>query len=276
MPAYVMSLDSNAVMSRNEYYLWYKGMYIKYKKNINPHTQKPDFHHTDSFFSVSYGQEADIWMRMAEFARAWAYANDIQIRVIPGMISSVASERQIRTLNYQFCHLRTLAQWKGFPDGMEFSYVTKIDTEEQATLLKLFTTADASPDLYLKILFFWHTLVYPSTDDYVAARYINEHISQFDEISNYIATLHDGTFGNVKNDDIGLYILQHIRHALAHIKRNSGISLIVDDIRQIHHLDAVTKILKIIAKYKLDNDFSLNQNASFDTFHMFQPEIKFP
>ena len=275
MFAYVMSLDSSAILSQKSYYLWYKGMYMKYMKSINRYTGMPDFQHTDSFFALSSSGEQNIWIKMAEFARAWAYANDLNIRLDPGMIISTSSFKQIESINYECCKLRTLARSQGFVDGAEFIKVTKIDTTEQADLLKLYTTADASPDLYQKILFFWHTIVYPHSNDFNGAKYINEHISRIDMISSYIPILYDGTFGNIENNDIGSYIQKHIRNAIAHIRRNNGTSLIIDDISQAKPLDAVAKVLKAIAKYKLDNDFCLKYNLLYKDFHMFNPKTEF-
>jgi len=43
MPTYVMGLDSTAVLPNEPCYIWYKGLYLKTNKSINPHTNQINF-----------------------------------------------------------------------------------------------------------------------------------------------------------------------------------------------------------------------------------------
>lgn len=176
---------------------------------------------------------------MAEFARAWAYANNLQVRVTPGMISEPGNLRQIKQHTNGYGDFRSLSMWSGFMPGTEFVRIAHIDTEEKSELLRLYTTADANPDVYFKILFFWHTIVYPSKKDWDAVKYINEKFDLLIGEDTQKETIFDGTFGEIEDGDIGKYIYERIRHAIGHIQRHTGISLIVDDVKQRQHLYAV-------------------------------------
>lgn len=275
MPVYVMGLDSNALMPANEYYIWYKGLYLKYNKSINPVTQKQDYTRTDSFLTISAEDERTIWRMMAEFARAWAYANDLRVRVTPGVIFHPGCLQQIKKHKNEYRDFRTLTLCRGFMQNTEFLRIANVDTEEKSELLRLYTIADANPDVYFKTLFFWHTIVYPSKNEHDAVRYINSVYNDLQYIETQKNTIHDGTFGEITNNDIGSYIQKRVRNAIGHICRNSGVSIIIDDVKQQQHLRAVADILKAIAKEKLDKVYNLNKNAPREICRLFDPDTEF-
>ena len=270
-----MGLDSNALMPRNEYYIWYKGLYLKYNKSINNVTDKQDYTRTDSFLTISEDDKNKIWSLMAEFARAWSYANDLRVRVVPGIISNPGSLKQIKKHTNSYRDFRTLALCRGFMEGTEFLRIAHVDTEEKSQLLRLYTTADANPDVYFKILFFWHTIVYPSKNDCDAAVYINSIYDSLEYLETQKNTIRDGTFGQIEDNNIGDYIQKRVRNAIGHIQRNSGISLVIDDNKQLQHLHAVADILKAVARHKLDTDYNLKQNAPFSVCRLFNPDAEF-
>ena len=88
-------------------------------------------------------------------------------------------------------------------------------------------------------------------------------------------TIHDGTFGEITNNDIGEYIQKRVRNAIGHICRNTGVSLIIDDVKQQQHLRAVADILKAVAKEKLDKVYNLNKNAPREICRLFDPDTEF-
>lgn len=275
MKTFVLAFDSTMIMPSNYYYIWYKGLYMKYIKRINPHTGKQDFSHTDSILSISDEEDSNVWLKMSEFARAWAYANNVKIRVSPGITVCPAFLSQIKKALNTYGDFRTLSMYNGIMKGAEFVRISLVDSPEKADLLRLYTMADANPEIYFKILFFWHTIVYPSKNDIVAVNYINKifPLLHIEQTSNNI--LFDGTFGIIENNNIGQYVQKRIRNALAHIKRNDGISLILEDNKQMKHLGVIANILKNIAKYKLDNDYNLNQNAPTSVCRLYNPDIEF-
>jgi hypothetical protein len=272
-----MGVDSNAIMPQKNYYLWYKGFYMKYITNINPRTHSLDTKNTDSILTIAHREsERNVWRAMAEFMRAWAYANDLQINVIPGMTNNCEPQlKQIKEFCNQYGDLRRIPLYMGFIKGTEFVRVAQIDTEEKSELLRLYTTAEANSNVYFQILFFWHTIVYPSGNDDNAVQYVNNHLTNVDNIECYKKRILDGTFGTVQNNDIGAYIKSKVRHAIAHIVRNNHINIVIDDIKQGNHLHAIKEVLKGVARYKLNTDYSFSENAPSSICRYFDPDIEF-
>lgn len=275
-----MSVDSNAIMNDNEYYLWYKGIYIKYMRKNKPDGTQ-NFHYTDSIFTFSKSsvEEKELWNKMAECMRAWAYANDMDINLVPGIIiHCFTTPEQILTFKNMYSEPRRCALGRGFIRGAEFLKIANIDTEEKATLLRLYTEANSNFNIYFQILFFWHTIVYPSGNDDKAVNYINSHIDdveKFVEKGFYRKNIFRGAFDNEDTSDLGLYIKRKIRHAIAHIVRHGHQNLIIDDIEQLHHLNYIRLLLKDIARYKLDNDYGFKINAPKSVCRIINPDTEF-
>ncbi len=266
MAVLCMSVDSGAIMNANEYYLWYKGIYIKYLRKNRPDGSK-DFHYSDSIFTFSYSScsEKDLWRKMAECMRAWAYANDLDINLVPGLINyCYPKPEQITVFKNMYSEPKRCAFEYSFMPGTEFVKIAKIDTDEKAELLRLYTEANSNFNIYFQILFFWHTIVYPSGNDDTAVNYINAHISDIESQRGkdfFQKNIFRGAFDKADTDNLGLYIKSKIRNAIAHIVRRGHQNLIIDDIEQRHHLDFIRMLLKDIARYKLDNDYDFKTNA---------------
>ena len=119
--------------------------------------------------------------------------------------------------------------------------------------------------------------IYPSRDDNVAISYINDYIKKnlipdhLKDLLTYL--LKNPAFGDIKNNDFGKYV-KNIRNSIAHVIRNSqkDTNLRLDNIEQNRYLGSLARILKAIARYKLDTeyDFSILANRSiisaYDSF----------
>lgn len=156
--------------------------------------------------------------------------------------------------------------------GLEFFRIVHIDTEEKAKLLSIYTDANANPNMCFKILFFWHVLVYPSKNDQIAIEFINNNFNKINLPEEYIKVICDGTFGKIENDNVGYYIKTKIRHPIAHIVMNSGVTIDLDNKKQHRHLWAVAEMLKEMAKYKLNNDYNFKEYTPLSVCHLFNPD----
>ena len=277
MSVLCMSVDTSAFMKRNEYYLWYKGIYIKYLRKNKPDGSK-DLNYTDSILSFANTsfEEKEIWRKMAECMRAWAYANNLDINLVPGLINYCrTSPDQIKKFQNMYSEPKRCAFERTFVPGTEFVRIANIDTDEKAELLRLYTEANSNFNIYFQILFFWHTIVYPSGNDDTAAQYINDHIIYAEQSKGngfYRRELFRGAFDRADTTNIGGYIKSKIRHAIAHIMRHGHQNLIIDDIDQRHHLNCVVTLLKDIARYKLDNDYDFKINAPASICRLVNPD----
>lgn len=145
-------------------------------------------------------------------------------------------------------------------------YLPKIETEVQNNIVRLYRHARSCIDTYSQVLFFWHTLVYPSKSDSDASRYIQQFTSN--KIDGYGHVYED--IGRVLKDKIGAfseglcesnfgeYIRKNVRHAIAHIVRYQDRSLEIDNIDQVAHINIISRILHYIARYKIQNEHGLS------------------
>ena len=130
--------------------------------------------------------------------------------------------------------------------------------ERQITLARLYRIANSANDIYMKILFYWHCLVYPNQKENDAINFLNDlHPQNIPRDMKLLpetleCILEDNHFKS-KGKQLGNYIQKEIRHAIAHIKRekNEYTELELDNIQQIRHLNTILKVLKATARYRL-------------------------
>ena len=145
-------------------------------------------------------------------------------------------------------------------------YLPKIETGVQSKTVRLYRHARSCIDVYSQVLFFWHTLVYPSKDDRNAQYYIQQFTN--DKIDEYSYVYEDieillkdkkGVFSKgLCESNFGKYIRDNVRHAIAHIVMRGGRSLELDNIDQKAHIEVISRILRYIARYKIQNEHGLS------------------
>ena len=162
-------------------------------------------------------------------------------------------------------------------------YLPKIETEVQNKTIRLYRHARSCIDVYSQTLFFWHTLVYPSKDDKDASCYIQKFIN--DKIDGYGYVYEDierllkdknGAFSETLcENNFGKYIRDYVRHAIAHIVRYGDRSIELDNINQESHMEMISRILRYIARYKIQKEhrLSLGKSHSQDYFMILKHPI---
>ncbi len=145
-------------------------------------------------------------------------------------------------------------------------YLPKIETEDQGKSVRLYRQARSCINVYSQVLFFWHTLVYPSRNDKGAQYYIQKFTD--DKIDGYSHVYKDikllikdktGVFSEeLCESNFGKYIRDNVRHAIAHIVMKRGRSLEIDNIDQQAHIGMISRILRYIARYKIQNEHGLS------------------
>jgi hypothetical protein len=126
------------------------------------------------------------------------------------------------------------------------------------------------------VIFFWHTLVYPSTKDKDAERFIQKFVDSgisgyqhvyedIDRLIEFTNNSGEKAFGkNLCRSDFGRHIREDVRHTLAHIVRKYGASsLEIDNMSQLCHLSIVSRVLRYISRYRIQHTHKL----SLDTAH---------
>lgn len=218
---YAVGVDISIAFRKDKYYFRYKGVDFKYV----PHYKNGETDDMVCKISVGSSQPA-MYELITEFLAAFAFANNAKVIVHSGIASNVNAK--ISDTNIHFSLKRSI----NVDEGMdEFYYISLLRTPEQIQLARLYREAFSSNNVYLKILFFWHCLVYPSTKGSKAVKYIEE----------------------------------SIRHSIAHIVRESrdGVNLKLDSWEQMRHLYCIERFMQVIAKYRLENEYAMK--ASNDT-----------
>lgn len=292
MVAISIAVDSSAIVTKREYYLWYKGIYIRYVKNINEKTGLQNIAFSDSVIAFC-GDRNDVdstYRLTCEFLRAWAYQNELNINLSTGMIiSNVFAPKQLRDACGTFVEPRRCNLYRSFVENGEFLYIPNIDTDEKSEVLRLYTDAKSNFNIYFRILFLWHTLAYPDNTEQKAIRFVDSYVEKLEQIEGrksgyYIKQFITGPFGynehkkKSKNKclTVGEYTKEYVRNAIAHIVRYTGFeSILLDNLEQRRFLEYVAWILDGAAKDMLDNDYKFTSYATINTFRIINPEIEF-
>ena len=156
-------------------------------------------------------------------------------------------------------------------------YLPKIETEVQGKSVRLYRQARSCINVYSQLLFFWHTLVYPSQNDKDAQDYIQSFIDSqhseygyvYDDIDSLIEYTNknkERAFDkNLSRQDFGRYIREDVRHAIAHIVRKWGRSLEIDNMSQRAHIGTINRILRYISRHKIQKEHGLSLDKPHGT-----------
>lgn len=256
MDTNIIAVDWNVEFNNDVYYILYKNNLLKYIKN--------EQYTANLLFFCEQDQRSEVYKIATEFLRAFAYANDLRLLLYPGGIVN----NNIRNFQDIVKIINGGGGRKNIPIDTKhseaFIYVAKVDNDEKIELLRLYTEAISTNNIYFRILFLWHTLTFPFPNDNMAVAYINQNFESLKEYESYYDKLNKlKIFGDIELKKIGQHIKQNIRHSIAHIVRcrDTDINIEIDDLCQISYLRIIKEILQSLAKSRLDNDFQLSVNA---------------
>lgn len=263
---FAIAVDSSIGFKKKEYFFEYKGREFKYVPQYS-------LGMTDDFLCrLKTGESyCEIYELMAEFLAALAFARDAKIIPHPGMINDI--DFPLKDVKISFGKKRSINVEESMD---EFYYIPPLKTKEQIQLARLYRQANSANSCYLKVLFYWHTLVYPSKKDDDAIDFINKIVADLPKEIEYVKSTLNQIAGkrvfslNEKKDiPFGNYIKDGVRHSIAHIVRRDGygVDLCVDSWEQESHLEGIVDFLKAISKYRLENDFNMKEPHEYEVFH---------
>lgn len=273
MASFFLSLgvDSSIGMTKDEYYFLYKDTEFKYI----PAIKKGE---TDNFCGKFKKEDEDeAYKLMSEFLSALAFFNDAEIIPHAGQIG--------RLLN---CSIKKYKRFspnkKSVPinTSLEEFLITYIDCPDKRTLASLYRQARSANNVYLKVLLYWHILVYPSKREEGGAEYIDNNLenltNSLDSLKRKVNLLKKNPVflpkGGIENG-LGKYIQKGIRHSIAHIVRrgdHDAKSLELDLLSEERHLNAVADILRLISRHKLEVDYELKKLCPPEVFRSITPD----
>jgi hypothetical protein len=262
----ILNVDTSIEFTKKEYIFFYKRKKFKYVPKGNK---------LDSLISIfKYNNGKDyqnklnsLYKIMTEFLRVVSF--EYNQSMIPRGYMWAKKERKdsLKNCNLSYFDIQSCFKpEKTFKVDCEIDCIESIPdlkNKEDIDLIRLFIYAENTNNLYAKILFFWHSLVYPEKNKDKAIEYINEFRRTsseecFDEMfikknpyfskSSYIMQDENGNY------NIGGYIYAKIKSAISHITRNTGDgkNLDLDNLEEIEHLTCVCRLLRKISRYRIE------------------------
>lgn len=220
--------------------------------------------------------DENTWTLLTEFIRACAYSNKFKFYIEEATRIFIKTPEKFNGGQIQGSDLKKIKVPRD---------IVKIDSEEKSNLLRLFSIANSSFDLYFKILFFLHVIIHPNEEvrDGISniKDFLDKHPNIEDEFKQEIKNLRiRSNIGKIDNIyELGEedtkekpnYIVQ-LRHAISHFVRKDKDKekelphLKPDGYIEFRHLISITPILHRIARYRLDTYYNFTSVAGLDTF----------
>jgi hypothetical protein len=263
-----VAVDTSIKLEKPLYYFRFKGVALKY--TVSQNNQWSDC--LTGHFSVPRYIKSDAYKLLTEFLSLWSFETD-EI-VMPGFAiehgTLFLDENSALTAN-----VIAQAPVKVPKDTIcpNIYYLPKAETDVQDKAVRLYRQARSCVNVYSQLLFFWHTLVYPSVDDRDAQSYIQSFVDKncpecayvYNDIDQLIKDTKSGGGGAMSQklgrSNFGKYVRDDVRHAIAHIvKKWGGMSLDIDNVNQQAHLCLIARILRYISRYKIINTHGLSLN----------------
>jgi hypothetical protein len=262
---YAVGVDISIAFSKDMYYFRYKGIDFKYV----PHYKNGET--DDLICEIPKGSsQPDLYELITEFLSAFAFANNAKVLVHTGIV--VENNVKLIDSKNRFVQKRSIQITEGMN---EFYKISLLRTSDQIQLARLYREAFSSNNMYLKILFFWHCLVYPDLDESKAVKFINDCVGNLpkelaymkDDINRFDA---NKVFLGNRNEKVGVgeYVKDSIRHSIAHIVRKPGygVDLKLDSWEQIRHLHDIEFFMQVLAKYRLEKEYGMEASNDMKIF----------
>ena len=250
-----IGFDNSARLSRNTYYLEYKGVQFKLLQHRNAKRYSDILLTKVDDHGSSNAENA--YAVASEFLSALSWEDKSRISMWYSGGPSFRDEWSLRRAR------RTMYSWPRTPymggtAGHNLVSIPHIETPEQRTALILFREANASNSDYLAFHFYWQILDIGREEgrekaiDWVTKTH-KTHRQQIEFWSRgYLRQL------NVSGKEMGKYLWDDCRCAIAHIRRTQGRrQLKLDSAEDSYRISLSTGVVKAFAKFYIENDLKL-------------------
>ncbi len=263
---WIFTVDTNVKFPEDVYYFKYKGLEFKYL------TRYKEGKSDNIIVRYKNMPESQVYSKVAEYLNALSFARYCIANFTP--IYSTTHNAKLHEIQYKTDKTRSLNANLNLSD---IYFIANIENEEQSQLVSLFSQAYCNENVYFKLLFYWHVLVYPGSDDSCAVNFINDNIDKIEDYQiKFISS--NPIFAKSKKIEktLGDYIKYGIRHSIAHIIRNKSdsVSLILEDWEQIRHIATIARILEGLARFKIKSIYKVSDIADIEKLYRFEPETE--
>lgn len=233
-------------------------MTINYKKTLFRYTPAKSLRESDNLVcQMDQLDYAGAYNKAYELFSAISFSERVQVK-LGGGLTDVPMVRSIEEMNIGQAEHRLMP---AFEQRLKIHELALARTDEQVTLLRLFRHAYSVNDPFTQLLFYWHTLVYPSDREHDAVSFVTMNAPLVKEdraLFRKDALRHQ--FSNLgTSQDLGEYVQKGVRHSIAHIRRdkNEYNSLDMDNLHQIWHVQYISGLLERLCRLRLERDFQI-------------------
>lgn len=260
---YCIPIDLSIRLTEPYYLFSYKGTDYKLIPN-------KDSKWTDSLLVCrDKRSESELFGKASEFLSLVAFRYDAETTIYPGSFFDSKS-------------LEDAHGWPNFKKELPFQESMKaiylipyIERNDQSEIVRIYRQANASNNIYLKFLFYWHTLVYPSSSDNAGVKWVNKICKEKmddDELrlaKEALKSIHKGSYS------IGDFLKYEVRDAIGHIKRqdNTKYHLLLDNVEQLRQIYQIVSFVKQLSRYRIRTEFDLEQYPNEKKFYFFHKPV---
>jgi hypothetical protein len=248
-----MAVDKTFECHRRVMYFEYKGVRFKFIQQADARKWSDhlvtviagDYHSAEGKTAYAVAGE---WAS----ALAWETHRKVSLR-----LSGALGWRQQLKLRNARGNVRVFPElpFHGRMLGYDFSRIARIDNDRQRTALALFREARNSNNVMLSILLYWQVMEVGSQH---AAQWISKaarrHGSHIWRSTDYVARLPVGA------RQLGDYLQDDFRHAIAHIRRKPGRTAIrFDNLDDEERLGLGVSVLEDLARFYIETELKLTE-----------------
>lgn len=257
--AYCMAVDSSIRLTKKEYLFSYKGTEFKLVPNLK---------YSDALLvSLKNDSEEKMFEKASEFFSLVAFKYDAKIMIHPGgKLQTAVPLCDVHVFSHQKREIVT-------QEFMEALYlVPYVDKPEQSEIVRIYRQATASNNVYLKFLFYWHTLVYPMSNDGAAVKWVNKILKA--KIGDADIKLAKEALRGIKMKDgmsVGNFLKHEVRDAIGHIKRadRSKFHILLDNVNHMREMWSIVSFAKSLSRYRIRKEFNLESYPNEKKYYYF-------
>lgn len=214
---------------------------------------------SDSILAVFDERPSDdvvqqVYSTAASFVSALSWELDFGMSIGPAGMLTVGSRTTLRSARPNVFTFPDIP-FRGNMLGFGLSQVAKVDTEEQRVALTLYREAQSANKLLLSLLLNWQIMEIRTG---AAVPWINQTMQSLPrglaDLPQKLAQL------GVRPADLGQYLLDDWRHAIAHIRRHPGRhALRFDDRVEAERLARAAEIVQRLARHYVVDELGVTE-----------------
>lgn len=196
----------------------------------------------------------EVYSIAGEYVTALSWELDVGMAVRPIGVLTVGADiglQEAEPNTFVFPELPS----RGGATGYGIGRIGKISNDEQKGAMTLYREACGANKTTLSVLFYWQVL---ETRGETAVQWVNKLMGNLPTALEDLPGLVEKADTRGKN--LGDYLLDDCRHAIAHVNREPGRrELLFDDYDEDRRLAVSNRILKRLARYYIEDDLGVRQ-----------------